>query len=178
MGSRIALDSGATANIFKESCSNGFINIREDTSFRILTPSGHIIRSIKVGEINNPEFPPEARRVIIFKDDDLPNFNLVSVRLFTNAGMKATFSKDHAVIANVAGKELVRAPYNVDSRLYLMEDTRMEYGGVMFPKSSTMSEKARFYIAADHYHHHRGDQEWLAGVPWSYKGDAQGSSAL
>jgi hypothetical protein len=55
--------------------------------------------------------------------------------------MKVVFEKEHATVTNSAG-ETVMVAHKDESELYLTG-----FAGVMFPKSSTSSEKARFYVA-------------------------------
>ena len=60
--------------------------------------------------------------------------------------MKAAFNDNYAVVEDAAGKVLVHATRNSQTGLYEVDDIDM-YCGVMFPKSSTVSERVRFFIA-------------------------------
>jgi hypothetical protein len=138
----LILDSGASAHLFKRS-SKGFLNLRDNNQHQILTPSGHVIRSVQTGDIANTKIPPGARGSIIFEDKDLPNHDLLSVGRLTEHGMQVSFSKEQAVVKNEGG-EVALVAHRGDSDLYLIPNG---FAGVMFPRSSTTSEKARFYVA-------------------------------
>jgi hypothetical protein len=98
---------------------------------------------VQTGDIANPKIPPGARSSIIFEDKDLPNHDLLSVGRLTEHGMVVSFSKQQAFVTDEEG-EVALVAQGGDGDLYLVPDG---FAGVMFPKSSTASEKARFYVA-------------------------------
>ena len=134
--------------MFKESDAGSLEEVREDSTHVVQAANGGVIRSTKVGSIVNPLYPVEAKEVLIFKDGDLPSYNLLSVRKFTNAGMTVMFEKDHAVVTDVEGRCVEKANYDSKSNMYLIEREAFDFAGVMFPKTANIREKTRFFIAA------------------------------
>lgn len=106
-----------------------------------MTPSGHVISSVQSGEINSEALPIEAREVIIFDDKDLPNYDLLSVSKLTKEDMTVVFEKEKATVLNKGG-ETVMVAHRDENDLYTTG-----FAGVMFPKSSSSSEKTRFFVA-------------------------------
>jgi hypothetical protein len=143
----IILDSGATNHIFKESDSKMFVDKSNDISKSVGTPTGHVIKSTSKAYINHPHIPRGAAEVIIFADEDLPIYNLISVPQLCMAGMTATFDDSGATIRNEEGLTTITATWNGISGLYEI-DSRLNFAGVMFPKSSSQNQKANFFIAA------------------------------
>jgi hypothetical protein len=141
------LDSGATNHIFKESDSSAFLDRSDDRSQTVGTPTGQEIRSIAKAFINHPGIPRAATEVMIFADKDLPVYNLISVPQLCMAGMTATFHGGGATINNAAGDNIITAVWNNRSGLYEIEQD-INFAGVMFPKSSSQDQKAKFFIAA------------------------------
>jgi hypothetical protein len=143
----IVLDSGATNHIFKESDSRTFVDRIDDKSQSVGTPTGHEIRSMAKAFINHPGIPRAAAEVMIFADNDLPMYNLISVPQLCRAGMTATFSADGATIKDGSGACIITAVWNDRSGLYEIKHD-LGFVGVMFPKSSSQDQKAKFFIAA------------------------------
>lgn len=123
--------------------------MQPDVSHTVMLPNGDTITSAGRGQIDCDSLPIQAREAIIFKDEDLPHNNLVSVSQLVNAGMKVGFDKHGATVSDSAGKSVLRATHENHSGLFIIKDDLQTNSiNVLFPKSSSRKQKNDFYVAA------------------------------
>lgn len=144
----IILDSGASANYFQQS-STLYKNATKFTGLQVTLPNGEVINSILKATLNIDHLPAAAKEVYIFKDVDLPNFNLISVSNLTKLGMKVSFDSNHATVVNDTGKIVLHANRDTETNLYYIQDIpRDNQLFVMFPRNSTKNELTSLYISS------------------------------
>ena len=144
--SKIILDSGASGNYFSKSSHHFYEDAKQKPNISVTTPNGSVIQSIFTAKLRNLQIPEEAREVFIFKDEDLPHFNLVSISKLTSAGIGVSFTHNSATAEDDDGKNILRAERDSETGLYCI-NTERKHAHVLFPKHATTDEKEKFHIA-------------------------------
>jgi hypothetical protein len=140
------LDSGASKNYFQLAADQHYKDPTPMTSHLVTLPNGDTIRSVYKATLTLPNLPDEAREVFIFKNGDLPNFNLLSVPQLTAAGLSVKFINEHAIVMGPGEVSLLSATRHPTSDLYLLQGS--QHASVLFPKSASRDQKVSFFIAA------------------------------
>lgn len=116
------------------------------TDHVVTLPNGDLITSLYQATLKDPNLPPPARDVFIFNNNDLSEFNLLSVPQLTKTGLVVTFRKDVASVQDPAGSNILTAHRDPVSDLYFVD--KEPKLAVLFPKSAKINQKVAFYSAA------------------------------
>ena len=144
--SKILLDSGASGNYFNQSFHQFYENVTKETGVCVTTPNGSIIKSIFTAKLKNLAIPEQGREVFIFKDEDLPNFNLLSVSKLTSAGIKVSFMNNRAIAKDAHGRTIIQSERDPETGLYCISP-QSNYAQVLFPRNAKVDEKIKFHVA-------------------------------
>jgi hypothetical protein len=153
----IVLDSGASGHYLQSKATDIYEVDGAEQNINVVIPNGEIISPVCRAHLKGFNLPKSATEALVFKDDNLPNFSLMSVSVLTGAGMTVTFAGTKAVVKDHTGNCLMTADLDKSNGLFLVRSTEplkndcdassKQHMSVLYPKNTTQLDRINFFSA-------------------------------